>query len=605
MKWKLVCAAVLAATLGTLLSAQAAFANHSITELVSTGPSGGNGAFDVADPFTISLDGSHAIFVTKEQLVPTDTDNQPDVYEHSNRTTTLVSTGPAGGNGPYPAFVSTQNRVSADGSHILFETRERLTSDDTDNNLDIYERSGGQTTLVSTGPAGGNGPSDNGDFLISRDGSRVTFVTRDRLTSDDSNNGNDVYQRANGVTTLISGNFDDRFFPTLDDSTRIIGCSDDGSRVFFVTHRHLVAEDRDLWPDIYEWANGTLRRDTPGAAVIEYFLMTNREATHVFFTSPFRLTSEDTGNAGDIYESTGGVTQLVSTGPSAANGNFQHSVGVEAVSSDGNRALFTTNEPLVPEDTNGKNDVYERVNGTTTVLISTTPAGAAIADHSYFIGASADGSIVYFQTGAALTSDDTDGQASIYRRASDGSISYVGVGSDTAHTLDRGFFAKGVSADGARVFGYSHDPLIGSDSDGECPSPPYTTQGCADFYEFYAGQTTLLSTGPVSTNGPFGVCELHSSENPFDTYESCPFAFSEDGTRVLFRTNERLTSADTDSSYDVYSSNVDPGPKRSDYKNASSFCRAEREFLGASEFERRYGTNKNGSNAFGKCVSSN
>jgi Tol biopolymer transport system component len=42
-----------------------------------------------------------------------------------------------------------------------------------------------------------------------------------------------------------------------------------------------------------------------------------------------------------------------------------------------------------------------------------------------------------------------------------------------------------------------------------------------------------------------------------------------------------------------------------DNKNAAKFCKAERERLGESGFRQRYGTNANGSNAFGKCVSEN
>jgi Tol biopolymer transport system component len=48
-----------------------------------------------------------------------------------------------------------------------------------------------------------------------------------------------------------------------------------------------------------------------------------------------------------------------------------------------------------------------------------------------------------------------------------------------------------------------------------------------------------------------------------------------------------------------------PGPKRSDYKNSARFCDAERNFLGEGDFARKYGTNGNGANAFGKCVSQN
>jgi hypothetical protein len=45
------------------------------------------------------------------------------------------------------------------------------------------------------------------------------------------------------------------------------------------------------------------------------------------------------------------------------------------------------------------------------------------------------------------------------------------------------------------------------------------------------------------------------------------------------------------------------GPQRSDYKNAAQFCNADRAYLGDAAFQQQYGTNKNGNNAFGKCVS--
>src|SRR4051812_5370581 len=47
----------------------------------------------------IAGDGSHAFFVTDESLVASDTDGLADVYERYNGVTSLVSTGPSGGNG--------------------------------------------------------------------------------------------------------------------------------------------------------------------------------------------------------------------------------------------------------------------------------------------------------------------------------------------------------------------------------------------------------------------------------------------------------------------------------------------------------------------------
>jgi Tol biopolymer transport system component len=94
-------------------------------------------------------------------------------------------------------------------------------------------------------------------------------------------------------------------------------------------------------------------------------------------------------------------------------------------------------------------------------------------------------------------------------------------------------------------------------------------------------------------------------------------AFSPDGTKIAFASNRE------GSGYYIYVMNADgsgvtrvstsqgthpdwqpiPGPRRSDYKNAAKFCNAERDFLGEAAFRNEYGTNGNGANAFGKCVS--
>jgi hypothetical protein len=44
-------------------------------------------------------------------------------------------------------------------------------------------------------------------------------------------------------------------------------------------------------------------------------------------------------------------------------------------------------------------------------------------------------------------------------------------------------------------------------------------------------------------------------------------------------------------------------PGQSDEKNAAKRCKAERERIGEAAFKAKYGTNANKANAFGKCVS--
>src|SRR5439155_5311648 len=134
-------------------------------------------------------------------LVPADTDASADVYDRSNGVTTLVSTGGIGGNGAFSAhFAGTTH----DGTHVFFETNEKLATGDTDGSQDVYDRFGGSTTLVSTGPTGGSGPFGAYFDGTSSDASHVFFETAEKLASGDTDGSTDIYDRSGGTAALVS-----------------------------------------------------------------------------------------------------------------------------------------------------------------------------------------------------------------------------------------------------------------------------------------------------------------------------------------------------------------------------------------------------------------
>jgi len=218
--------------------------------LVSTGPSGGNGAPN-ASFAGASGTGSAVYFETSERVDPlADTDSVQDVYERAGPVTTLVSTGPEGGNGPQPASFEW---ASPDGSSAaaIFTTNEALTSTDTDTAQDVYERSGGVTTLRSIGPEGGNGAANASFEEASNDGSHVYFTSPEALLGEDEDALADIYLCVGGETLLVStgplgGNGE--FSAGLD------SVSADGSIAFFVTRERLAADDDFLKEeDLYSW----------------------------------------------------------------------------------------------------------------------------------------------------------------------------------------------------------------------------------------------------------------------------------------------------------------------------------------------------------------
>ena len=221
------------------------------TTHLSIGPAGGNGneEFDYEAAFDgASADGTKVWLHTDETLTADDTDAANDVYQRSGASITRLSTGPAGGNGAAHAFF---DGASDDGARVFFDTQEPLAGADTDASTDVYERSGATTTLISTGPAGGNGAFFSSFEGASADGARVIFQTAEPLVATDTDTQQDVYRREAGITTLIStgpqgGN---GAFPAS-----FKGASRDGWRVFFETSEHLVPAAGGSFPDIYERA---------------------------------------------------------------------------------------------------------------------------------------------------------------------------------------------------------------------------------------------------------------------------------------------------------------------------------------------------------------
>ncbi len=510
-------ALLLASALAIALTATAT-ASHTTSELVSTGPNGGNGAFDslMATP---STDGLTSFFETQEQLVATDTDAQFDVYKRQGSVTTKLSSG----NGAIPvAFKGS----SANGDRAFFETTESLVGADTDAVTDVYQNLGGTVTLLSQSSAGANGALAATYKGQTPDGTRVYFETSSSLAAGDMDSSRDVYERNGSTTTLVStgsGTGNGAFGASFVDVNAA------GTRVLFDTREQMVSsDDTDSNLDIYERSSGATTRISAAAiggnaAFDAFYAGSSDDGTRVFFHTREPLMGTDSDTAFDVYERDvpGSATTRTSTGAGGGNGAFDSLL--QFVSSNGTRAIFETSESLHGSDSDAQTDVYERTSGTTNLLSQGTQTGVGTFQ-PLFKGATPDATRIYIETTEALESTDTDLQADVYERTGS-TTTQVSLGSAGGNDpLPAGFDA--VNSTGSRILFHTDESLEPNDSD-----------SFADVYERSAGVTSIVSGGIAAGNG-----------NNFADFAGA----SEDLSRVFFHTDEKLSSLDTDSALDVY-----------------------------------------------------
>jgi len=197
------------------------------TELVSVDSHGVQGDFVSLDS-AVSADGRMVAFRSfAANLVPGDTNGQPDVFvrDRVSGTTIRVSVDSAGGeaNGNEGAFQPVS--ISADGRFVAFQSlASNLVPNDTNATSDIFvhDQATGATTRVSVDASGAEGNGDSVFASISADGRFVAFgSSASNLVSGDTNGIADVFVRGPDPTDSSAdlngdGDLDDAVFRVLD-----------------------------------------------------------------------------------------------------------------------------------------------------------------------------------------------------------------------------------------------------------------------------------------------------------------------------------------------------------------------------------------------------
>ena len=348
-------------------------------------------------------DGREAYFNTDESLVPGDLDGVRDAYLRQGGTTVLLT--------PNTALPASVAGGSEDGSRLFIETSEPLDPlADTPGTADIYERSAGTYTLISTGD--GDGGCNSSDCRLSfegssPDGSTVYFQTDRRITADDSDGFVDIYVHRPSGTSRIGGG-------TLSGAA-VLRVAADGQRILLGTAASLTpADDDGGQPDLYRWANGSfelvsgglLDTDFPGASDPgQRFAGASADLSRVIFFTDEALIAADRDDTEHLYESVNGQLRLV--------GGARNRHPLLATMKPNGVIHFSTSTPLVRSD-RGQHDVYRERSGRLTLLTGRRfggrPAGSTL------LGVSENGATVFFLTAERVLRADRDADSDIYVR---------------------------------------------------------------------------------------------------------------------------------------------------------------------------------------------
>jgi hypothetical protein len=372
--------------------------------------------------------------------------NVSNLYRGDGNSLVLVSILPGGTPAPEGGAIgggfSKFNAVSNDGSRIYWSLPPFGSTPP-----EVYLRSGGATTWVSesqrTTPDPDGVQAKNYQYATP-DGAQVFFTSGEKLTDDSVATGAnpDLYRY-----DVSSGDLTD--ITTQDAAGAgvqgVLGISDSGGRVYFSATGNLAAGATPGTPNLYV-SEGTT---TTFIATLDQFsdsenwgsdfnsktARVSPDGSFLLFSSIHQQTSYNNGGFREFYryDLSDGTTQCVSCNPSgapatasAASFGSADSLNLSGMPlrerrnmlPDGSAVFFVSQDRLVPEDTNGKFDVYMwRADGRLKLITS----GHSI-NNSQFVDASADGQDIFFLTRERLVGVDRDNDVDIYDARDNGGL---------------------------------------------------------------------------------------------------------------------------------------------------------------------------------------
>lgn len=362
-------------------------------------------------------------------LVPGDTNGFYDVFVHDRQTdeTTRVSLSSSGEQGTGD---SAEPSISEDGRYLAFSSyANNLVPDDTGPWLDVFVRDtqSNQTTRVNISTNGAQADGGGSNPSISADGRYVAFNSgATNLVPGDTNGLSDVFvhDRETGQTTRVSlsssreqGN-NTSYYPYISSDGRYVGFSSSAS--------NLVPGDNNAYSDVFvhDRQTGQTTRVSistsgeEGEHSSSYPSPISADGRYVAFGSTAsNLVPDDTNGTQDVFvhdSQTGQTTResVSSSGEQGSEGGANPSI-----SGDGRFVAFYSNSSnLIPGDTNETYDILMRDRqAATTFRVSVSSTGGQANGASSTPSISADGRYVAFSSNANnLIAGDTNGWEDIF-----------------------------------------------------------------------------------------------------------------------------------------------------------------------------------------------
>jgi Tol biopolymer transport system component len=379
---------------------------------------------------SISADGRYIAFASDaSNLVSDDTNDSTDIFVHDRDTSTTTRVSVAS-DGTQGNSYSRQSHISANGRFVTFESEaSNLVPDDTNNQPDIFVHNldTGETVRVSVASDGTEAASSSFDPSISADGQVVAFWSNAyNLIPEDSNDIRDSFVHFLDTGETVRVNIASDGTESNNETYETIISANGQFALFWSRSDILVEDDTNQTDDIF--LHDLQTRETTRVNVasdgteandytFEYFSVSADGRFVAFQSRATNFSPDHNDDRNDIFvrDRETGETILI-TDIDECSVDFCFGSSTPSISDDGRYIAFYSDVTgFVEDDTNETTDVfvYDR-EGETYTRVSINSNGREFVEGAYEPVISGNGRYVVFETGAPLQRGDLNLTTDVY-----------------------------------------------------------------------------------------------------------------------------------------------------------------------------------------------